>query len=258
MDPVTPRPAATIAVIRDENSVLEILMLRRSSQLAAAPGAYVFPGGVVESSDHEIVRRELVVGLSEVDAARRLGVKQGALVFYCAALRELFEEVGVLVSVDEYGGEVDVTAQEVATWREELVNGRVSWPELLEREGRRLTLEGVQYLAHWITPETRPRRFDTRFFVVRARGQQGIVPDGHEVLEHVWTSATEALRRHASGDWEMLLPTRSVLQVLSTMKSVDDVLTYAATTTVPRRQPQEVLRDGRAVVIEPADPTVRD
>jgi 8-oxo-dGTP pyrophosphatase MutT (NUDIX family) len=258
MDPSTPRPAATIAVIRDENSVLEILMLRRSSRLAAAPGAHVFPGGVVEPSDHEIVRRQLVIGLSEVDAARRLGVKQGALVFYCAALREFFEEAGVLVSVDEHGGEVDVTAQEVATWREELANGRVSWPELLERESRRLTLDGVQYLAHWITPETRPRRFDTRFFVVRARANQGIVPDGQEVLEHVWTSATAALGRHASGDWEMLLPTRSVLQVLSTMNSVDEVLEYAATTTVPRQRPQEVLRDGRAVVIESSDPLVDD
>lgn len=248
------RPASTIVVIREQNAVLEILMLRRSTEVAAASGAHVFAGGAVDQVDHDVVRRGLVAGLEATTAARRLGLAAGARAYYCAALRELFEEAGLLVAVDARGRPLGATHDRLDAWREELVTRRVRWPELLEREGLRLALGQMQYLAHWVTPERRRRRFDTRFFVARAPVGQAARADGSEITELVWTSAATALAHVDAARWTMLVPTVRTLRLLAPMASVDEVMTYATTTVVRRTQPREIERDGQLVVVVPGDP----
>lgn len=253
MEQIPARPAATIVVIREQNEALEILMLRRSSRAVAATGAYVFPGGGVDDADVEVVTRGLVEGLDEVTAARRLAVVQGALQYYCAALRELFEEAGILIAVDVDGHPPRLSAERSREWRRELGAGRVSWADLLEREGLRLALDDVHYLAHWVTPVNRPRRFDTRFFVSTAPSGQSALADGAEVTAHVWTTASDALRRFESAQWEMLVPTVRTLTALEPLRTRGDVVRHVASLRVTRTQPREIRRDGRVVVVVPGE-----
>jgi 8-oxo-dGTP pyrophosphatase MutT (NUDIX family) len=252
------RPASTIVVIRDQNAVLEILMLRRSSAVAAASGAHVFPGGGVDAVDVDIAERGLVTGLDDGTAARRLNLDSGAMPYYCAALRELFEEAGLLLAIESDGRPLSVENRRLVAWRSDLATGRVTWSELLEREGLRLAVGEMQYLAHWVTPERRLRRFDTRFFVAAAPANQEALPDDSEIVEHVWTTVSAALERQDTGDWSMLVPTVRTLQLLAPQHSVHQVLERAATSTVARIQPREVERDGRIVVVVPGEPGYGD
>jgi 8-oxo-dGTP pyrophosphatase MutT (NUDIX family) len=258
MEQIEARPASTIVIIRNQNELLEILMLRRSSEVAAASGAHVFPGGSVDAVDYDVVRRGLFLGRADASAARRLDLVSGALAYYCAALRELFEEAGLLWALDAQGRTAALRDDQLAHWREELVNASVTWPDLLEREGLRLALGQLEYLAHWVTPVGRPRRFDTRFFVAAAPSGQFALADASEIVEHVWTSAAAALERFETGEWSMLVPTVRTLRALSIRHNVDDVLRTAATATVSRIQPREVEREGRVVVVVPGEPGYED
>jgi 8-oxo-dGTP pyrophosphatase MutT (NUDIX family) len=258
MDQISARPAATIVVIREQNQLLEILMLRRSSEAVAASGTHVFAGGGVDEVDAAEVRRGLGSGLDAADADRCLELDSGALTFYCAALRELFEEAGLLLAVDSAGLPLQVGDAQLLTWREELVAQRVAWPELLEREGLRLALGEMRYLAHWVTPGRRPRRYDTRFFVAAAPVGQIVRVDGGEITEHVWMTASEALHRFETAEWTMLVPTVHTLRVLAPIHSVDEALHYAATSRARRTQPREIEREGRTVVVVPGEPGYED
>jgi len=258
MDQMTPRPAATIVVIREQNQKLEILMLRRSAQAAAASGAHVFPGGGVDEVDAEVVRRGLVAGLDAASAGQRLELGSGALAYYCAALRELFEEAGLLIALNAAGDLVEVSDVQLVAWRAELVTAKVGWPEFLEREGLRLALGEMHYLAHWVTPENRSRRFDTRFFLAVAPVGQVARADGHEVTEHLWTTASAALHLLETAQWTMLVPTVHTLRRLAAMGSVDEALAHATTSRVQRTQPREVEHEGRIVVVLPGEPGYDD
>jgi 8-oxo-dGTP pyrophosphatase MutT (NUDIX family) len=258
MGKIPVRPAATIVVIRYENSVPEILMLRRNSAALTATGAHVFPGGGVDDGDRDVVHRQLLVGLDEAAARRRLHLPEDALTYYCAALRELFEEAGILLAVPGPRQTYVLHATTLALWRRELRSGDVSWAQFLIREGLYLDLSGVAYLAHWVTPEGRARRFDTRFFVTQAPDGQSASPDGDEVVEHVWVGAGDALERHRRGEWTLLYPTTRTLELLSSFATVDDVLAYAVGTDVVRVQPREIDRDGVTIVVGPGEPGYRD
>ncbi|MBW4030426.1 MAG: NUDIX domain-containing protein [Acidobacteria bacterium] len=253
MAQISARPAATTVVIRERNELLEILMLRRSVDAVAASGAYVFPGGGVDAADADVVARRLVHGLDPATADGRLELAHGALDYYCAALRELFEEAGILLAVDARGRPLSFDGAQLLAWRAELHDRRVGWADLLAREGLRLALGEMHYLAHWVTPDTRPRRFDTRFFVARAPTGQSVRVDGAEVTAHVWTSASAALRRFATEEWTLLVPTVHTLTVLAPMRRCEEVVRHADTSHVTRTQPREILREGRVVVVVPGE-----
>jgi len=228
-------------------------MLRRSAAAPAAPGAFVFPGGGVDGVDARVVAQGLVCGLRDDEAAERLTLATGAREFYAAALRELFEEAGLLLACDAAGHPVATSTAVRDRWRAEVLKGTTEWDALLAREGLRLDLGLVTYLAHWVTPRDRPRRFDTRFFVVRAPEGQVARADGRETTEHVWTSAAQALALVDCGEWTMLVPTVHTLRRLSHYSRVDDVLGDAARSSVVRVQPRDVMRDGRMVVVVPGE-----
>jgi glyoxylase-like metal-dependent hydrolase (beta-lactamase superfamily II)/8-oxo-dGTP pyrophosphatase MutT (NUDIX family) len=200
---VKPRPAATLILLRAGTAGLETLMLQRTQGAAFLGGAYVFPGGSLDAADAAARR---VVGLTEAQANQRLGLPSGALAYYVAAVRECFEEAGVLLAVHRDGR--PVAAASAAA----LLPYRDRFFEMLEKEDLYIPAGALAYYGHWITQPGRSRRFDTRFFAALApEGQQG----AHDATEHIhqlWTTPREALERGKRGEIELVHATRQTLQ----------------------------------------------
>lgn len=225
--PVTPRPAATLVLLRDGARGLEVLLLRRSPHAGFAPGAYVFPGGTVDAEDAHPGVLERMDGLTAERATERLdlpGSLPPALAYYGAALREAFEETGILTGSSTPG---------TAELRQALRERRVTFPEVLARLGCRLSADGLVYFAHWITPVRSPRRFDTRFFAARIPSDAVAVADGVETMEACWATPVEALRAHAGGELPMMLPTVRTLERLAGFPDTRAALVALADAPVP-------------------------
>jgi 8-oxo-dGTP pyrophosphatase MutT (NUDIX family) len=227
--PAWPIPAATLVLLRDGDEGLEVLLLRRAEHAGFVPGAYVFPGGRVDRSDADKLLLARLDGLDAEEAARRLDLAWSdppAVAYYVAALREAFEETGILVARDEEGI-APATAREdptVDALRDHLMGRRARFHEVLDRLGCRLDGGAVEYVAHWITPEAEPRRFDTRFFAARVRAGAHPVVDPREMVEAVWITPSAALHRHREGSLPMVFPTIRTLEDLSAFPSVDTAL----------------------------------
>jgi len=229
--PVTPRPAATLALLRDGERGLEVLMMRRTHLAEFASGAYVFPGGAVDDSDHEPALATLARGIDDEEASRVLGVSHGGLAYWIAAIRECCEEAGMLLAYDDTGEivpiEGDARRAGFARQRQALNQGQLSLVDLLREARLTLATDTLAYLSRWITQAGRPRRFDTRFFVARAPARQQSEHDGAELLHHVWLTPEDALACHARGEVNLLYPTFKTLQTLSRFRTVDAALEYA-------------------------------
>ncbi|HSE00861.1 MAG TPA: hypothetical protein VLB72_09025, partial [Burkholderiales bacterium] len=173
---ITPQPAATLMLVRDALHGLEVLMLQRSQALAFMPGVHVFPGGALDAADDSPALRALCAGIDDAAASRALGIQRGGLAHWIAAIREAFEEAGILLAYDAAGGIVSVdeaTAERYRAQRRALDEGRSDFAEFMVGEGLRLAVDRLRYFGHWITPVGSPRRYDTRFFVA-------VAPEGQE------------------------------------------------------------------------------
>ncbi len=238
--PVPLRPAATVVVLRDGPNGVEVAMLQRHSETPAAGGAWVFPGGSVDADD---AAPTFVSTDREADRRRRDRLQTPeATSYYVAALRELFEEAGVLLVRET----IDVDQQ--TRWRLAIATGESTFTALLEREGLHLDLDALEYIAHWRTPEGRPRRYDTRFFLAALPVGGSIACDGHEIVAHVWCRPADALARYHAGEWHLLLPTHTLLSQLHSFTTVTEAQSFWRGQPRPTMtQPVEVLRDGRLV-----------
>ncbi|HEY5266413.1 MAG TPA: hypothetical protein VIJ40_06325 [Acidimicrobiales bacterium] len=253
---LTPRPAATVLTIRDSSNGYEILMLRRNIRSEFMGGAYVFPGGGVEVSDASA--EQLVVGLDDETASKRLGVESGGLSYYVACLRELFEEAGLLIGCDESGAAVNFTSPEdirrMADLRRSVNAGDADFFSMLRAEGFRLDLRGVEYVAHWITPVGMPRRYDTRFFVALAPSGQLATHDAGETVADQWVRPREALAAHERGEFDLMFPTIRNLEAIADYSSAGEVLNYARSLeSIPCVEPQIRQRDNDVVIVTPGD-----
>ena len=250
----TPRPAATVLALRDDDGGAEVLMVRRNLNSDFVGGAYVFPGGAVDSADAGEGRTR---GLSDADASAALGVAAGGYAYFVAALRELFEEAGLLIACDDTGaapGPDPALARRLAEARQALNAGDVTFGDVLAREGLWLDLAALAYLAHWVTPEGPPRRFDTRFFVVEAPPNQLAAHDEGETIAAVWIRPGDALAAHRRGEYDMIFPTIRTLESIADFTTVAEVLSFARSqTSVTRTQPRIVERDGKVAILLPGD-----
>ena len=210
-EPVATRPAATILLLRDGDDGLEVLMTRRSVTASFAPGVFVFPGGALDADDAS----ERARALSRVRPSQPDDVRPHSV----AAIREAFEELGILLAYRPDGSIAD------ASDLERLDRGRdADFLEQLEAGGYTMALDRVWWLCHWITDRDLPKRFDVRFFVAPVpHGQEPIADEG-EQFEPVWTSPKRALERHEKGDFDMIFPTVRTLRRLAQMPDVDAVL----------------------------------
>ena len=232
MTPAVPtRDGATVMLVRDghlDDRPLEVFMLRRHPSTAFG-SVHVFPGGVVDATDHAPELDDLCPGLTDQEASERLGVASGGRAYWVAAVREAFEEAGVLLArrVDgeavRFDGHEDVQRR-FDQHRRAVHAGERSLVEVLAAEHLVLALDGVRYVAHWITPEGEPKRFDTRFFLARAPEGQAYAHDDAELIGSEWVRPPDALARHQAGDFPMIGPTIVSLQDIGRFATCDELL----------------------------------
>lgn len=240
--PVQPiRPAATVIIARDGDAdhdgriELELFMLRRTNQAAFAGGMYVFPGGRVESDDHLHAWDPFRTGPSEAQAAQVRAVGNEWRGFWIAAIRETFEESGLLLAYDERGEllawEDDAHEARFEALRHDVHEGRVDLLELCAREGLKLACDRLHFYNRWITPVGRPRRFDTRFFIAEAPPGQTGIHDEKETDDSLWIRPRVALERHHAGDFGLMAVTERQLAALADFGSVAELHAWAVART---------------------------
>jgi 8-oxo-dGTP pyrophosphatase MutT (NUDIX family) len=214
----SPLPAATVTLVRDCPRGLEVLLLQRSFDAGFMPGVHVFPGGGLDPDDASRELQALCCGPGDAGASRLLGVERGGLAYWVAAIREAFEEAGVLLAYAADGALLELrgaTAARFRAHREALDRGERSLAAILREEGLRLATDRLLYFSHWITPLGLPRRYDTRFFLARAPEAQEPSPDQRETIAHAWVRPAEALERHARGEINLRTPTLRTLELFA-------------------------------------------
>ena len=252
------RPAATVMLVRDAaepesgDGALEVLMVRRNLQSDFVGGAYVFPGGAVDPLDGGPEAEALSQGRSDADASILLGMETGGLAYWVAALRETFEEAGLLLAKRPEGppllvGDVREEARFVA--ERALVNqGRRRFLDLCNDEKLQLLVGDVHYFAHWITPLGAPRRYDTRFFLAAAPPGQQAAHDARETIAETWITPRRALEGHRRGVFDLIFPTIRNLQAIGRFATSAELLEAAesASRSVPTIEPR-VMADGNGI-----------
>ncbi len=266
--PVAARDAATIMLVRDCESeagpALEVCMLQRHLNSDFVGGAYVFPGGKVDDEDRTPAAEEACALRSDAEASAMLGVESGGLAFWVAALRECFEEAGVLLAYQDAGviredTLVDVhdagTRRRLAALRVALNAGEVRFLDACRGEGLRLATDRVHYFSHWITPEPAPKRYDTRFFVAALPPGQVPIHDDLETVDTVWVRPDDALARAKAGEFDLIFPTMKNLEAISRFATSDELLAAAAAVErVPTVLPRVVVDERGFRILLPGDP----
>jgi len=237
-------PAATILLIRDGLEGLEVFMVVRHHQIDFASGALVFPGGKVDAQDSSVTDLcDGIEGLSEGDIAMQVG-----------AVREAFEECGVLLARDE-NGEM-ITGERLSTLQDDrakLNAGELGLRDFLEREQLRLACDLLVPFAHWITPEMMPKRFDTKFYLVDAPSDQLLAHDGYESVDSIWISPKAALQGNTEGTYTIIFPTRLNVELLAESDSVAAALTASQSRNIVTVLPWTEKRDDGNYLCIPAD-----
>ena len=253
------RPAATVMLVRDGEQGLEVCMLRRNLNSDFVGGAYVFPGGGVDPADGEPEVEPLCDGLTDAEASAMLKLPGNGLAFWIAAIRETFEEAGLLPARWADGSPLrfddPVVAERFVEHRRGVDQRERRLVDVFVEEGLRFELGDMHYVSHWVTPAGAPRRYDTRFFLAAAPGGQKPVHDDREVIAARWIRPDDALEAHAAGTYSMLPPTVANVRSLSRSATVSDALAAAAALPeVPPMVPR-VLNDEAGVrIVMPGDP----
>ncbi|MDQ8043371.1 MAG: hypothetical protein AAGC46_02870 [Solirubrobacteraceae bacterium] len=232
--PVAIRPAATVLVVRDSAAgELEVCLLRRNLESTFVGGVSVFPGGAVEPADGDPAVLALCDGRTDAEASARLGIDHGGLAYWVAAIRETFEEAGLLPATWAHSGAPlhfsdDAFAARFAEHRAAVDREERSLAQVLETEGLRLDLTAMHYVSHWITPPGRSRRYDTRFFLAQAPAGQQLLHDGREAIEGAWMRPVDAIARQEAGELVMRPPTVWSLHQLARSTTAAEALAEAA------------------------------
>jgi 8-oxo-dGTP pyrophosphatase MutT (NUDIX family) len=224
---VQPRNASTVVLLRPgDNGDFKILLTRRPPQMKFLGGYYVFPGGAVHPEDYSSRVLERCRGLSANDARRILGAHDNAiqaLGHWVAVVRELFEEVGVLLCLTQSGDEVDLRdpadKDRIEFKRQAIVKNELNFGSFLESESLICDLSRAVYFDHWVTPEIYSMRFDTRFYIARLPSYQIPLDASEEVIDSLWLAPQDALSRINRHDFPILPPTTTVLAELGRIGS---------------------------------------
>ena len=239
--PSKPRHSASLIVLRDASDGVEVLMLRRAEREGDQnSGAAVFPGGHLDATDK--LAHALANGLDDARASSQLRLIEGGLDYWIAAIRECFEEAGLLLAVDSSGQWVDLAAfghEHVLALRHDLHAGRVDLATVCQHHGWRLAPDRLHYFSHWLTPPGRPKRFDTRFLIATAPPQQRASADETESAELMWLRPADAVA--AERKLKLMLVTEETLRALSAFRRADDAIAFA---TQPREVPLTMPRIG--------------
>lgn len=255
-----PRPASTVVLLREEEKGLQVYLLRRSGRSGFFPGNYVFPGGAVDANDRDGGFWLHHVDLNLMGIESLFGKKPGVeetLAFGIAAIRETFEEAGVLLA---RRGDADfLNTAPLCEYRMAGNLGKGWLKEWVKAGGRMLSLSSLAAWAHWITPEAFSARFDTRFFLAFMPEAQECAPDTRETTHGIWIQANRALERNVQGDLPLSPPTLVTLQELVEYGCFKDLQAHAAERSWGEpRLPRLIKLPAGAIIIEPWDPMIRE
>ena len=251
------RPAATVMLIRDPvdgDPGVEVFMLRRTATATFGAGMYVFPGGRVDGVDGAEEIGAFCEGLDDATASERLGIDHGGLAYWVAAVRECFEEAGVLLARPRSGGPLRLRNED----RHDVHDSSLSLVELCRRDDLVLDLSTTHYVDHWITPVGEQRRFDTRFFLTEMPDDQEPLHDEKETVESLWTRPGDALRMQAAGELTMMPPTVANLRFLLPHDSASAALAAGAAVERPECTLPKIRRDADGRIVGVAMPSDED
>ena len=222
-------------------------MVRRHAE-SSFGSAYAFPGGVVDPEDKEV--HELCEGLTSLEADKRLGVRGEGLDYYSAAVRELFEESGVLLS------DTDRVVERLDAARDALNDSSDNWADFVTRNRLELHCDALHYISHWVTPPSQAQRYSTRFFVAVLPDGQHASHCGGELTGSCWATAHDTLKAGREGHVKLHFPTIKTLESIARYKTLDGLIEWAASCVswgVTSMMPVIIDRDGRKEIVLPGD-----
>lgn len=236
----TARPAATILLLRDGPAGIEVFMVVRHHAIDFASGALVFPGGRVEESDHDLA--------TDADACPNPdGLDTDTLAFRVAAIRETFEECGVLLA-RPIGSSRLIDAATLKRLEDQhraaLNAGSIGFDSVLGSEGLVPAPDLLVHFAHWITPSHMPKRYDTHFFLAEAPPEHLAVHDGWEAVESIWITPAQALADTEAGRFKLVFATAKNLEKLGRATTVREAMETARQSTVVMVQPKGTKLEG--------------
>jgi len=259
---VIPRKAMTLIMLREQGTAgFEVFLLKRHEQNIFMGGNFVYPGGRLDNGDADEEILALSSGISENQARhilRETDAEGLSLAYWIAGIRELFEEAGILLAYSKNGQILSIDSddmrQRFTLHRQALQKGEKTLLQIIKEEGVTLALDKCFYYAHWVTPEARNVRFDTRFFVARNIPGQEATPDAKETTEGVWLTPAEALQENLKGTVTLSPPTLKTLEDLSRFNTINDVISALPNMEKPTVLPILLNPQADEVLIFPWDP----
>ena len=260
--PAVPSAAATLVLLRDRApSGVEALLIQRHARSKFAAGDHVFAGGRIEADDIPGDVERFCRGLSPAEASGRLGgglAPREALGYWVGAIREAFEEVGILLAYAPDGAFVRFTPDNRERYdahRAACQRANPAFFEMLRSEDLTLATDRLSYFAHWITPEENPIRFDTRFFAAVIPPGQEAVADGHEIVGVRWLTPEEAFEAMRRKEISLRFPTVKNLEIVGAAGAMaTEVVAAVGRRDVPTIRPRVLTVDGRTLAVLPGDP----
>jgi len=243
------RPAATVMIV-DDRPDLQVLMIERNPKMVFAAGMWVFPGGRVDPEDADEFHTHCE-GLDDAAASELLGVDTDGLAYWIAAIRENFEEAGLLLGRSAGARALPLT--ELAHERQRLHQREMTFLDIVKNHNLVLDTHAVHYVAHWITPIGGPRRFSARFFVTRPPVHQQVTHDESETVGWAWMSPKEALAAFDRKEMVMMTPTVRMLRCLNLFDSAEQVMACASMNLSDERARVLYEPDGSYTIVLPGE-----
>ncbi len=249
------RPAATVMLV-DDRPDLQVYMMERHADTVFAGGMWVFPGGSVDQADDHAGFEAISVHRSDEDASRLMDLPNGGLAYYVAAIREAFEEAGILLALHKDSHRpLTLTEPELEErfedHRDHVNDGSRAFLDIVREENLILDVGQMHYIARWITPLGPPRRFDARFFISRMPEGQTPLHDNRELVHAEWFSPKEILQRVEQDEMVLMSPTLRMIRSLAKFDSADQVIA-AASANQPDHRARVTLED--RLLVLPGDP----
>jgi 8-oxo-dGTP pyrophosphatase MutT (NUDIX family) len=257
-----PKKATTVVLLRGKEPIgFEVFLLKRHEKSSFMGGNFVYPGGRVDREDGSLELCSFSKGMTFEEAQEILGgtiSPKESFAHWIAGVRELFEEAGILFVYDQKGNLFQIKSREeqekFLNYRIQLQKGKLTICQMIQEEKLLLALDQIHYYAHWITPEARSERFDTRFFLARYPSGQEASHDQKETTAGVWLTPQKALEENLIGEVMLSPPTLKTLEDLSRFKTIDEVLNSSKKKDIQSILPILTKISSGPLIIFPWDP----
>jgi 8-oxo-dGTP pyrophosphatase MutT (NUDIX family) len=254
-----PKDSATVILVRQAHrKALEVFLARRHVNQSFMAGAFVFPGGRLEAADADFALTKHISTKDDFHPQSLLQdnslIKKMALSFFICAIRETFEETGVLFARTKSGYSIDfgnaIIKSRFAAYRQSLNLGNITLTEIARQEELILMPELLVPYSHWITPEIAPKRFSTRFFLAELPQGHSATTDRDELTSSLWVTPHDALQMHTAGKITLMPPTLKTIEEMANFISLDELFVAARYRSIYPIMPQP-MKDGLKLPHDP-------